>query len=226
VIRHAGSHHRRWGRPRLLGGPESVAGVIDPGPDDTVVTLGDHIDRGPDSKGVLDQLIALAARCRLVPLLGNHEQTFEAALEGRDDLRYWLKFGGDRTLRSYGVMHPRDLPRDHRSFLKGGRDFYESDSHFFVHANYWPNLPLDKQPSTARLWEHLEPRKAARHHSGKVAVVGHTPQRDGEILDLGFLVCIDTNCCEGGWLTALDVGSGQVWQADERGRLRSPEPPK
>lgn len=55
-----------------------------------------------------------------------------------------------------------------------------------------------------------------------MAVVGHTPQLSGEVLDLGFLVCIDTNGARGGWLTALDVDSGQVWQADVRGRLREP----
>jgi serine/threonine protein phosphatase 1 len=53
-----------------------------------------------------------------------------------------------------------------------------------------------------------------------VAVVGHTPQLSREVLDLGFLVCIDTNCHRGGWLTALDVLTGQVWQADAEGRLR------
>ncbi|HJT79180.1 MAG TPA: hypothetical protein VJ739_18430 [Gemmataceae bacterium] len=61
---------------------------------------------------------------------------------------------------------------------------------------------------------------ARPHCSGKVAVVGHTPQRGGEILDLGFLACIDTNCHRGGWLTALEVHTGQVWQADGRGRVR------
>ena len=52
------------------------------------------------------------------------------------------------------------------------------------------------------------------------AVVGHTPQRSGEVLDLGFLVCIDTNCHRGGWLTALDMDTGRVWQADQQGWLR------
>jgi serine/threonine protein phosphatase 1 len=50
--------------------------------------------------------------------------------------------------------------------------------------------------------------------------VGHTTQRSGEILDLGFLKCIDTNCYRGGWLTALEVRTGQVWQADAAGKLR------
>jgi serine/threonine protein phosphatase 1 len=54
-----------------------------------------------------------------------------------------------------------------------------------------------------------------------VAVVGHTPQQSGEVLDLGFLVFIDTNCARGGWLTALDVDTGMVWQADSSGRFRT-----
>ena len=56
------------------------------------------------------------------------------------------------------------------------------------------------------------------HVSGRVAVVGHTPQ--AEVLNVGHLIALDTNCCDGGWLSALDVGTGQLWQADERGRLR------
>lgn len=194
--------------------------AVSPGPGDTVVTLGDYINRGPDSRGVIDQLLALARRCTLVPLVGNHEEMFAAALEGRDDLRYWLKFGGDATLRSYGVEHPRDIPYQHRAFLKGCKDYHEADTHFFVHANYWPNLPLAEQPSNARLWEHLDPGKAGRHYSSKVAVLGHTPQASGEALDLGFLVCIDTGCYDGGWLTALEVESGRWWQASEKGEVR------
>jgi serine/threonine protein phosphatase 1 len=58
------------------------------------------------------------------------------------------------------------------------------------------------------------------HCSGKIAVVGHTPQVSGEILDLGHLVCLDTGCGVGGWLTALDVESGAVWRVDEAGRPR------
>jgi serine/threonine protein phosphatase 1 len=54
-----------------------------------------------------------------------------------------------------------------------------------------------------------------------VTVVGHTPQGSGEVLDLGHLVNVDTNCVRGGWLTALDVQTRQVWQADAGGKLRS-----
>jgi len=69
-------------------------------------------------------------------------------------------------------------------------------------------------------WESLKLRQPGPHCSGKTAIVGHTAQRDGEILDLGYLKCIDTCCYGEGWLTALDVDSGQVWQADKEGRMR------
>jgi serine/threonine protein phosphatase 1 len=69
-------------------------------------------------------------------------------------------------------------------------------------------------------WHTLRADIPARHESGKIAVVGHTSLKNGEILDLGHLVCIDTYCWGGGWLTALDTTSGQIWQANLDGRLR------
>jgi serine/threonine protein phosphatase 1 len=59
-----------------------------------------------------------------------------------------------------------------------------------------------------------------------VAIVGHTVQMSGEILDLGFLVCIDTNCARGGWLTAMETNTGQIWQADRAGKRRVVLPPR
>jgi len=61
----------------------------------------------------------------------------------------------------------------------------------------------------------------ASHCSGKTAIVGHTPQRSGEVLDGGHVLCIDTYCFGSGWLTAFDVDSGQLWQADKHGKLRT-----
>jgi serine/threonine protein phosphatase 1 len=74
---------------------------IDPRPEDTIVTLGDYIDWGPDSRGVIDLLIGLSRRCRLLPLLGNHKEMLLAALESGSELRYWPMFGGEETLNSY-----------------------------------------------------------------------------------------------------------------------------
>ena len=80
---------------------------------------------------------------------------------------------------------------------------------------------MNQQPWRALLWEELQVARAAPHHSGRTVVVGHTPQQNGEILDLGFLKCIDTFCHGGGWLTALEVNSGYFWQANEQGTSRT-----
>jgi serine/threonine protein phosphatase 1 len=212
----------------------ALAAVIDavaPGREDTVITLGDYIDRGPDSRGVLDRLLRLAGSCRLIPLLGNHEEVLLDALLDKDNLRRWLVLGGADTLRSYGWAPggPRRavadwIPAPHREFIAAARSYHETSTHLFIHAGYVPELPMAEQPALALRWRVTDAATASPHCSGKVAVVGHTLQRSGEVLDLGFLICIDTNCARGGWLTALDVGSGQVWQADRAGRLRTRGP--
>jgi serine/threonine protein phosphatase 1 len=201
--------------------------AVAPGPADTIVTLGDAIDRGPDSRGVVEQLLALSRRCRLVPLLGNHEEMLLACLADTAGLRTWLSCGGADTVRSYGWKPggPRRglaalFPEEHRRFLAGCLPFHETATHLFVHAGYLPELPLEEQLGEVLRWRVTDPQTVRPHRSGKVVIVGHTPQKGGEVLDLDFLVCIDTDCYRGGWLTALDVGSGRVWQAGRHGRLR------
>ncbi len=87
-------------------------------------------------------------------------------------------------------------------------------------ADYEPHLPLHQQNWNALRWASLPPNPV-RHCSGKVAVLGHTPQKNGDILDLGCLKCIDTFCHGGGWLTALDGNTGRLWQANQAGELRT-----
>ncbi len=206
---------------------DSLLDEIVPSPEDTVVTLGDYIDRGPDSRGVLDRLIHLSERCRLVPLRGDHEEMSLDALGNTSNLQRWLRCGGAETLRSYGWAPGRHrgaltdwIPEPHWAFLGACRPYYETATHVFVHAGYIPELPMEDQSGLALRWRATDPRAAVPYSSSQVAVVGHTPQLSGEVLDLGFLVCIDTNCVRGGWLTALDTSSGRIWQADRAGKLR------
>lgn len=193
--------------------------AVEPGPRDVIVTLGDYVDRGPDSRGVIDQLLELAGRCRLKSLLGNHEQIMLNAIDDEAELDYWLQCGGRATLASYGGT-VGGIPAEHVEFLRNLRRYYQTPEHFFVHANYVWDMELDEQPDFILLWEHLAFFVPARHQSGKTAVVGHTPQPSGEILDLGHVICIDTYCVGGGWLTALEVETGRMWQADREGRVR------
>ncbi len=200
---------------------QALLTAVDPQPDDTVVTMGDYVDRGPDSPGVIDELIALDARCRYRPLLGNHDEMLLDICSGQTGLlSEWVLFGGDATLTSYGGRVPHGVPPEHVEFLKSCRYYFETETHFFVHGTYLAELPLEKQPTDVMLWQSLRERRPGPHCSGKTAVVGHTAQKQGDILDLGYLICIDTCCYGAGWLTALDVTSGQVWQANKAGHLR------
>jgi predicted MPP superfamily phosphohydrolase len=131
--------------------------AIVPRSEDTIVTLGDYVDWGPDSRGVIDHLIDLSSRCHLVPLLGNHEEMLLAALESPSELRYWLKFGGKETLDSYRQSGgPEMIPGDHVRFLKGCRDYYETVGHIFAHANYEPHLPIHQVGGGKLRWEHID----------------------------------------------------------------------
>ena len=196
--------------------------AIDPMPDDTIVTLGDYVDRGPDSRGVIDQLIELGKRCRLVPLMGNHEEMMLEVVTGKQPPYRWLQYGGVETLESYGFFGDMSvISESHHEFFKSMKDFFETDSHFFVHANYNPEVPLEKQTIHSLRWQKLTEITPPPHLNGKRAVVGHTHDRGGEIFDVGHLVCIDTYCYGGGWLTALDVSNGTIWQSDADGQLRS-----
>lgn len=194
--------------------------AINPQSDDTVIPLGDYVDRGIDSKGVLDQLIELSDRCNLVPILGNHDQMMLHARDGRSDFQFWLNCGGDAALDSYGSSRKLDLiPRDHIRFLETCRSYFETETHIFLHANYKPHVPVEQFDDHTIRWLSLRdfiPPK--RHCSGKIIVVGHTPQT--EILDLGHLICLDTGVWKDGWLTALDVESGKTWQVSDTGALR------
>lgn len=200
--------------------------IIEPIPEDTIIILGDFIDRGPDSCGVINGLIALAQCCQLIPLFGDHEEMMVNAQHDNTALRKWLICGGTETLQSYGAglcvqtAKMDMIPEHHRAFIRNCRLYYETRTHIFVHGNFLPDLPMDQQQANVLLWRVSHAESSVPHYSGKVAIVGHTAQRSGEVLDLRHLVCIDTNCVRGGWLTAFEVGTGTVWQADSKGRLR------
>ena len=113
------------------------------------------------------------------------------------------------------------IPQEHIRFFRSCALAYETETHLFVHANFEAQLPIDEQDEQVLLWKHLHLGVPSKHVSGKVAIVGHTPQADGEILDLEHLICIDTYCFGNGFLTAFDVHSGETWQANKQGMLRS-----
>ncbi len=199
----------------------AVLTAIDLGAEDRLVTLGDYVDRGPDSRGVIETLLEVEASGRLFPLLGNHEEMMLGAIRGTSPRHWWLQHGGVQTLESYGFVGDLSaLPDEHLAFLDRCLPYYEAEDTFFTHANYVADEPLDQQPAEALRWQSLAEHFPAAHYSGKRAVVGHTAQKKGEVLDADYLWCVDTYCHGGGWLTACDVMTGDMWQANADGRLR------
>jgi serine/threonine protein phosphatase 1 len=195
--------------------------IIQPQADDTIITLGDGVDRGPDSCGVVEQLLDLRERCHLVPLLGNHEEMMLTHLDGRSQPDNWLLCGGDATLDSYREQCENGVvPTEHITFISSWGDFWETDTHFFAHGAYDPAQPLASQRWPIWRWHSLRDSVPGPHVCGKTAVVGHTSQKTGEVLDLGHLICIDTYCYGGGWLTAFESSTGRIWQVDRAGKTR------
>jgi serine/threonine protein phosphatase 1 len=197
---------------------------VRPQPDDLVVTMGDYIDRGPDSKGVIGRMLELRKICKLVPLRGNHDVMMLHARDNYQAQQAWLLMGGKETLASYsglsGGGRLSDVPGPHWEFLdKTCVDWYETDRHLFVHANAYPDLSLAEQPESMLLWEKMfAPRP---HESGKVLICGHTAQKSGKPRNWGHTICIDTWVYGDGWLTCLDIETSQTWQANQRGEWRT-----
>jgi serine/threonine protein phosphatase 1 len=202
---------------------DALIAAVNPQPEDQLITLGDYVDHGPDSKGVINRLIALHETGRLVALRGNHEQMMlEARSSSKNELQ-WICCNGDKTLASYSIsdddLNLADIPGSHWHFLeKVCVNWYETDTHFFVHANADPDLPLSQQPDYVLFWEPFN--NPVPHFSGKIMVCGHSSQKSGVPLSRGHAICIDTWVYRKGWLTCLDVMSGRVWQANQAGEQR------
>ena len=188
-------------------------------PNDTLVLLGDLIDRGPQSKEVIDLCLELQAKQRVITLRGNHEVMMLEARKDREALINWLPNGGTATLDSYGAKSFDDVPPEHWEFLEHTLPYYECPTHFFVHAGADPELSLQDQPDYVLYWEFFN--DPGPHVSGKTMICGHSTQSSGIPCNIGHAACVDTLGEDGqGWLTALAVETGEVWQVNQQGESR------
>lgn len=196
--------------------------AVQPGADDLVVTLGDYVDRGPDSKGVLNLVLELERTTQLKPLTGNHEILFTEAVAGRLPMENWLAVGGRETMLSYAggsSVDVKAVSEEHLEFLNQRcLRHWEMERHFFVHANANAVLPLSEQPDDWVFWTRFE--NSYPHVSGKMMICGHTAQKDGLPTVRPQAICIDTWVYGGGWLTCMDVGAGTFVQANQAGQVR------
>ncbi len=214
---------------------------IGPTGQDQFVFLGDYVDRGPSSKGVIQQLISFQMDYpQTVFIRGNHDQMFINVLQScglikdsrftqisniwvrkkkkRADVRLFKQCGGEKTLESYhmqliqknaGFNLAGSIPPKHVDFLEKSQLYYEQDSYIFVHAGMNPHLPLNQQDQEVLMWD----RSLTGGPSGKTLIIGHTPTVEGEPLIADDLIMMDTGAGCGGPLTAMDLLTGQVWQA-------------
>jgi serine/threonine protein phosphatase 1 len=197
---------------------DTLLAIVNPGLDDTLIMLGDYVDRGPDSRAVIDRLLSLCDRVYLVALRGDHEQMMLKARESALGRASWLDMGGDATLSSYGG-DLSGVPPAHWDFIENQCiEAYETETHLFVHASAYPDIPLIEQPSYILLWGRFD--TTPPHESGKVIVCGHTSQKDGIPKSHGHAICLDTWACGDGWLTCLDIGSGELYQSRESRETR------
>ena len=191
--------------------------------DSLVVFLGDYIDRGPNSRGVVETILELSDYCKVECLLGNHELMLREFLDGSDARRVarFIYNGGGATLASYsnddGVFV---IPPEHVEFFEKLKYWHVEGDYAFVHAG----LPTDvdkidiAEHGEEMVWMRLRPGMPEPNYS-KIVVHGHTPRPEVEIMPRR--INLDTSCVYGRHLTAMELNSRQMWFVD---RSATPKP--
>lgn len=194
------------------------------GPADTcLILLGDLIDRGPESCGVVERAMELAEGGKLRVLAGNHEEMLLGSMADKETLRHFLRHGGKETLFSYGLtleeystsnlesLHTRipDLiPGAHVAFMRGMENQIAFGDYLFVHAGIRPGVPLDQQIVPDLRWIRREFLDHAEPHS-HVVIHGHTITDDPVVRP--NRIGIDTGAFASGRLTAIGLEGGDRW---------------
>jgi serine/threonine protein phosphatase 1 len=197
---------------------------------DRLVFLGDYVDRGPDSKGVVERLIDLADVHPCVFLLGNHESMFLDFLGWNGQAYFgadvFLPNGGDATLASYGWHEERPpmreefaLPAKHEAFFRALQHHHADGAYVFVHAGLGRTLAragdVDWALRNARIEELLWDRSSIEgtHDLGVTVIYGHTPRADFAVRwNLPYSIGIDTGAVYGGQLTAIRLPDETLFQ--------------
>ncbi|WP_425409928.1 metallophosphoesterase family protein [Hyphococcus sp.] len=187
-----------------------------------LVFLGDYVDRGENSRGVIERLVSLAeAKHETVFLKGNHEASMLDFLNHPEDLPHWLDWGGLETAASYDVDTAlpdallanalrKNMPNGHLKFLKNLALTHTEGDYVFVHAGIRPGAPMEEQTEEDLLWIRSRFHNAAADERPDFVVVhGHTPEE--KPVDAGWRINVDTGACYGGPLTAVVLEGAERW---------------
>lgn len=191
--------------------------------DDILYLLGDYIDRGPDSKGVLDLIMELQTTYNIYPLRGNHEQMLLDAFYQKKErsVHLWIRNGGDKAMDSFDTNRISQLPEKYINFLSSLPFYYQTDKYLFVHAGLDLALahPLEDKKSLiwARRWHNWHEVAPPAWLENRIVVHGHTAIRKLEIENSFQILSdipvlnIDCGCCFGRHLCAVDLTNKQLY---------------
>ena len=201
-----------------LGMLENLMAKIPWRPDkDSLVFLGDYVDRGPDSKGVVAYISSLTRNySRVSCVLGNHEGMLTDYLKGVHRGLY-LSNGGLTTLKAYerekcsgGVLGVIEIPSEHNAFYASLKPYFEIEEYYLVHAGFRPGVPMALQTKTDMMWIR-EPFISSTFDFGKKIVFGHTPFL--EPLVTKNKIGIDTGAAHGRRLCCLELPTEKFYFA-------------
>ncbi len=189
-----------------------------------LVFIGDYIDRGSDSREVVDLLIEMQRRMpeNVICLRGNHEaMALMAAEEGGNTEDWWLANGGLTTLASYRVAEAAELPSPHLQWFRALALCHDDGRRYFVHAGVKPGVPLGEQSEHDRVWIR-EPFLSCGDPYDRFIVHGHTPLVTASPDLRHNRVNLDTGAVFGGPLTAAafdDARTGPIAFLTDAGRV-------
>ena len=182
---------------------------LSPGKEDRLIFIGDYIDRGANSKGVIEQIIELKRRgYDVIALLGNHEKLLLDYAENPDEglVPYLRQHGIEQTLESYGEKDLSQIPDlsfmpvEHRKFLRNLKTYHLEEKYLFVHAGIRPDRPIQEQ-TPSDFCEIRDVFLKAQDDFGHIVVFGHTPFEFPLVTK--NKIGIDTGAVYGHLLTAL-----------------------
>jgi serine/threonine protein phosphatase 1 len=183
--------------------------------EDTLIFLGDYIDRGPDSREVVDFILELKKKLKnVICLLGNHEQVFLNFFFYHIDTDLFYFNGGETTIASYGLVKTAEeekinVPETHLEFFRSLLPYYETEDYIFVHAGLRPDIALEKQDINDLIWIRYEFVRSTCDF-GKIVVFGHTSLP--EPLIQPNKIGIDTGAVYGGRLTCVVLPETKIIQ--------------